>query len=112
MKRLAITAMALLLLSGCMHELIHQGNQFKVDKINLIHEGDTKYSIEQTLGTPMLDSSLHPHRVTYYEEYEDENDGKVYMRGIEIIYDDALRAKSIRKFGFDKKIAHEKGWFK
>ena len=110
MRRIWFVSLLTILLSACLHEPIHQGNQFKADEINLIHEGDTKYSIEQTLGTPMLDSSLHPHRVIYYEEYEDEDDGKIYMRGIEITYDDALRAQKIHRFGFDKKIERKKGW--
>ncbi|MFQ5518486.1 MAG: outer membrane protein assembly factor BamE, partial [Mariprofundus sp.] len=66
-------------------------------------EGDTKFTIEQTLGSPSLNSTLHPNRVVYYEAFEDEDSGDVRQRGIEITYDEALRAKEIRRFGFDDK---------
>ncbi len=100
-----------LLLGGCMHVPIHQGNRLDINEVNLIQEGDSKFSIEQKLGSPILSSVLHPNRVTYYEEFEDEDTGTMHKRGVEIIYDDALRAKSIRRFGFDEQKPEKSGWF-
>jgi len=97
-----LSALLTLFLSGCLHEPIHQGNRLDGNEINLIQEGDTKFTIEQKLGTPALGSALHPHRVTYFEEFEDEDSGDIRRRGVEIIYDPAWRAKEIRRFGFEK----------
>jgi len=105
------SALFSLLLAGCLHIPVHQGNRLDLNEIKLIQEGDSKFSIEQKLGTPILTSVLHPNRVTYYEEFEDEDTGEMHKRGVEIIYDDALRAKSIRRFGFDKKEHPKSGWF-
>jgi len=90
-------------LSACLHEPIHQGNRLDGDQVNMIHEGDSKFSIEQKLGSPSLDNVLHPNRITYFEEFEDEDSGKMIWRSIEIVYDDALRAKKITRSGFEKK---------
>jgi len=97
----ALTSVVLLL-TGCMYEPIHQGNRLSVDKVTRIQEGQTKFKVEQLLGTPMLNSTLHPKRVTYYEEFEDEDSGDIKKRGIEITYDDALRVKHLRRFGFEQ----------
>ncbi|RLL50724.1 outer membrane protein assembly factor BamE [Mariprofundus sp. EBB-1] len=106
MIRTFITATAIsacLLLSACLHEPIHQGNRLDGDKIHQITEGNTKFAIEQILGSPILNSTLHPNRVTYYEEFDDEESGKLLWRSIEIEYDDALRAKKITRTGFEEK---------
>ncbi len=102
MKQL-ISALAILLLFGCVHEPIHQGNRLTAQKVLMIQEGDTKFRVEQMLGSPMLDYSLHPNRVIYYEEFEDEESSEIIKRGVEITYDDALRVTSIREFGFESK---------
>ncbi|PJA33117.1 MAG: hypothetical protein CO187_02475, partial [Zetaproteobacteria bacterium CG_4_9_14_3_um_filter_53_7] len=94
----AILASATLLLGGCLYEPVHQGNRLSADKVNQVQEGQTKFKIEQILGTPILNSTLHPNRVTYYEEFEDEDSGDMKRRGVEITYDDALRARHIRRF--------------
>lgn len=91
----------ILFFSGCMHEPIHQGNRLKIGEILQIKEGDTKFYVEQTLGSPVLDSALQPNRVLYYEEYEDMESGEMNKRGVEITYDDALRVHKIRRFGFE-----------
>ncbi len=95
------SALLTLLLSACLHEPIHQGNRLDGNEINMIQEGNTKFTIEQKLGTPILNSTLHPHRVTYFEEFEDEDTGDMRRRGVEITYDAAWRAKKIRRFGFE-----------
>ncbi len=100
------TLLALLtLLSACVYEPVHQGNRINVDEARLIQEGDTKFRVEQALGTPVLKDSLHPHRATYIEQFEDEESGDIKTRSIEITYDEALRVKNIRRFGFDNKKA-------
>ncbi|ATX81830.1 Outer membrane protein assembly factor BamE, lipoprotein component of the BamABCDE complex [Mariprofundus ferrinatatus] len=104
MKHLiAALTMGTLLLGGCMQQPIHQGNRLAYGKVLQIQEGDSKFRVEQMLGSPMLDSTLHPNRVTYYEEFEDEESGDMVKRGVEIVYDEALRVKSIREFGFEDK---------
>lgn len=92
-----------LLLTACLHEPIHQGNRLDSNNIYLITEGNTKFTIEQKLGSPVLNNTLHPNRVTYYEEFEDEESGKILWRSIEIEYDNALRAKKITRTGFEEK---------
>jgi len=99
---LLLPALLSLLLTGCLHVPVHQGNRLGNNKANLISKGDTKFSIEQKLGAPVLNSVLHPNRITYFEQFEDKDTGVMHRRGIEITYDDALRAKEIRRFGFDK----------
>jgi len=104
--RISLITIALsagILLSACLHEPIHQGNRLDGDKIHMIHVGDNKFSIEQKLGSPALDNALHPNRVTYFEEFEDEESGKLLWRNIEIVYDKALRAKKITRRGFEEK---------
>ncbi len=97
------SALLTLLLTGCLREPIHQGNRLDANEVYQIKEGDTKFTIEQTLGTPALHSIMHPNRVTYIEEFEDEDTGELRKRGVEITYDDAKRAKTIRRFGFEDK---------
>ena len=97
-----LLTLGLLLLNSCVYEPIHQGNRLDQQKVFQIKEGDSKFHVEQMLGTPMLHSTLHPNRVTYFEEYEDEESGKLIRRGVEIIYDDALRVTQINYSGFEK----------
>ena len=97
-----LLAISVILLGGCLHEPIHQGNRLDQEKVFQIKEGDTKFHVEQILGTPMLHSALHPSRVTYFEEYEDEDSGDLIRRSVEIIYDDALRVTQVNYSGFEK----------
>ncbi len=98
-----ITLAAGILLSACLHEPIHQGNRLDGNEVHMINVGDNKFSIEQKLGSPSLDNVLHPDRVTYFEEFEDEESGKLLLRSVEIVYDKALRAKKITRKGFEEK---------
>jgi len=91
------------LLTACLHEPIHQGNRLDGNEIYLIQKGDSKFSIEQKLGSPSLNNTLHPNRATYYEEFEDEESGKLLWRSVEIVYDSALRAQKITRAGFEDK---------
>ncbi len=97
-----LLTLAFMMLSSCVHEPIHQGNRLDQEKVFQIKKGDSKFHVEQILGTPMLHSTLHPNRVTYYEKYEDEESGELVKRGVEIIYDNALRVRQINYFGFEK----------
>ncbi len=101
--RTILAIIVLALLSGCMYEPIHQGNRINPNEAYLIQEGDTKFRIEQALGTPVLKDVLHPNRATYIEQFEDEESGELKTRGIEITYDEALRAAHIRRFGLDNR---------
>ena len=97
-----LLALALMLLSSCMHEPIHQGNRLDEKKVFQVKKGDTKFHVEQILGTPMVHNVMHPNRVTYFEEYEDKESGKTIRRSVEITYDDALRITQINYSGFEK----------
>jgi outer membrane protein assembly factor BamE len=88
--------------SGCLPHVVHQGNVLDPQKVNQIQVGDTRFSVETLLGTPVMHDVLHPNKATYIEEYRDPKTGKHYTRGIVITYDDALRVTAIRKFGFDQ----------
>jgi len=95
--------MAMITLAACVHEPIHQGNRLDQEKIQQIREGDTKFHVEQMLGTPMVTDTLHPNRAVYYEEFEDEKSGgDIRKRGVIVVYDDALRVIKIERFGFDE----------
>lgn len=96
----ALALTGALALGGCMHEPVHQGNVLKPNAVAAIHEGMTRFAVEQLLGTPVLKDALHPDRAVYVEYFEDEQTGKTVARGIDIRYDDALRVKSVRRFGF------------
>lgn len=100
---ISLMALAAITLAGCVHEPIHQGNRLDNDKVYQIRKGDTRFHVEQLLGTPVLNDTLHPNRANYYEEFEDEESGKIKKRGVEITYDDALRVIQIKRFGFDDK---------
>jgi len=99
MTRRALALAIGVLLAGCMHEPIHQGNVLDRQAVFSIHEGMTRFAVEQRLGTPVLKSTLHPDRVSYVEEFEDE-DGRLVRRGIEIEYDAALRVRGVHRFGW------------
>lgn len=99
---ISLALMTLITLTACVHEPIHQGNRLDMEKIQQIREGDTKFHVEQVLGTPMVTDVLRPNRSLYYEEFEDEKSGDMRKRGVEIVYDDALRVIRIERFGFDE----------
>jgi len=96
------TILVAMLLCSCFYEPIHQGNRLDPNKVFQIKEGDTKFHVEQILGTPMVHSVMHPNRVTYYEEFEDKEGGNMIRRSVEITYDDALRITQINYSGFEK----------
>jgi len=101
MKLRLILCGVILLNAGCIKQHIHQGNVIDPDSIWIIQEGDTRYAIEQEMGTPMIKDSAHPERALYIEEVDHEETGEKYTRGVESIYDKDWRAKSIRRFGFE-----------
>lgn len=90
-------------IAACMPHVVHQGNVLDPNKVNQVQVGDTRFSVETLLGTPVMHDVLHPNVATYIEEYRNPETGKHYTRGITITYDDALRVSAIRTFGFDNK---------
>jgi len=100
MRHLIIMFIALLL-AGCTAEPIHQGNRLDFNTVTQLKQGDTKFHIEQALGSPVLNDTLHPNRSVYYEEFEDEKSGDMQKRRVEVTYDDAKRAISIERFGLE-----------
>jgi outer membrane protein assembly factor BamE len=106
MRRMLRTLLLLLAIaagtSGCMPHVIHQGNVLDPKKVDQIQVGDTRYSVETLLGTPVMHDVLHPNMASYIEDYRNPDTGIHYRRGIVITYDDALRVTAIHKFGFDQ----------
>ncbi|MDQ7003411.1 MAG: outer membrane protein assembly factor BamE [Ghiorsea sp.] len=101
MKFLFTLVLVALLSTGCIKQKIHQGNVIDADSIWIIQEGDTRFSIESEMGSPAIVDQNHPERALYIEDFYDEETGEKYTRGVEIIYDTAFRAQSIRRFGFE-----------
>lgn len=101
MKLFFILVLTGLLSTGCIKQKIHQGNVIDPDSIWIIQEGDTRFSIESEMGSPAIFDSAYPERALYIEDFYDEETGEKYTRGVEIIYDEAFRAKSIHRFGFE-----------
>lgn len=98
-----LVVFSMIYLPGCLKHPIHQGNVLNPDAVFRIGEGDTRFEVESLLGEPILKNTLHPNRVTYIEDFEDPETGKRQTRGLDIVYDDALRVVRIRRFGFDEK---------
>jgi len=96
-----LAAVLAALLSACLYEPIHQGNRIDPNEAYMIQEGDTKFRVEQALGTPVLTDVMHPDRASYVEQYEDEESGDIKTRSIIITYDKALRVKHIQRSGFE-----------
>lgn len=91
--------------SGCLPIVIQQGNVLDPQKVESVQVGDTRFSVETLLGTPVMHDIMHPNKATYIEEYSDPKTHKHYIRGIIITYDDALRVASIHRFGFKPEVA-------
>ena len=104
MKRMLRNLLLLLAIavgtSGCLKHVIQQGNVLKPEKVDQVQVGDTRFSVETLLGTPVMHDIMHPNKATYIEEYSNPKTGEHYIRGIVITYDEALRVASIRRFGF------------
>jgi len=92
----------LLVLSGCLQHVIHQGNVLKPGLVAAIQEGDSRFHVESILGTPMLNDDMHPNRSIYAESYKNHDTGKSFQRRVEIVYDKDGRVASIQRFGFAK----------
>jgi len=99
-RGLILLFLSTLLISGCIKEKIHQGNVIDEDSIWIIQEGDTRFAIESELGTPAIKDPKHPERSLYIDYFYDEETKEKYTRGVEVVYDAAWRAISIRRFGF------------
>jgi len=105
MNRLATLALLITLLfsaSACMKHEIHQGNVIKDENVWLIQEGDSRFRVETLLGSPAIEDTLHPNRVTYVEDHRNAEDDPDSLRRIDITYDNALRVQKIERYGFDQ----------
>jgi len=94
---------ALLILSGCLQHVMHQGNVLKPGLVAGIQEGDSRFHVESVLGTPVLRDDLHPNRSIYVESYKDPDTGESFQRRVEIIYGKGNHVDSIKRFGFEEK---------
>lgn len=70
------------------------------DSIWIIQKGDTRFAIENELGTPTIKDPAHPLRSLYIEYFFDEETNEKFTRGVEVVYDSSWRATTIRRFGF------------
>jgi len=93
----------LLILSGCLQHVMHQGNVLKPGLVAGVQEGDSRFRVESVLGTPILRDDLHPNRSIYVESYKNPETGKSFLRRVEITYDKAGHVDSIKRFGFKEK---------
>ncbi len=93
---------SLLIFSGCLQTVIHQGNVLKPDLVASIQRGDSRFHVESVLGTPVLKDDLHPNRSIYVESYKNPDTGESFLRRVEIIYDQDSRVVSIKHFGFSR----------
>ncbi len=101
MKLLFALVCLAILNTGCLKHEIHQGNVIDPDSIWIIQEGDTRFAIESELGVPAIVDPAHPERALFIEDVRDEKTDEKYTRGVEVTYDKAWRATSIRRFGFE-----------
>lgn len=103
-KKIPLLLSLLIILSStaCMHRDIHQGTVLNDGDVWLIQEGDTRFHVETVLGSPTIKDLLHPNRVQYVEQVKKEDPEVAYTRGIIIDYDNALRVKHIKRFGFGR----------
>lgn len=83
------------MLGGCLKNMVQQGNVLQEKQVAAIAVGDTRFRVESLLGTPILQSPLHPNRAVYVESYEDEDTGSLNNRHVIVDYDQSLRVKSI-----------------
>ncbi|MDX8405235.1 MAG: outer membrane protein assembly factor BamE [Mariprofundus sp.] len=102
MRYLIISILALL--AGCTGEPIHQGNRLDVNQSAGIRQGDSRFHVEQALGSPVLKDVLHPRRAIYYEAYQDEVGSEMHRRRIVVSYDNAGRVSSIERIGLNNNI--------
>ncbi len=93
----------MLILSGCIQQVLHQGNVLKPELVVGIQKGDSRFHVESVLGSPVLKDDLHPNRAIYVELYHNPDTGKSFLRRVVITYDHDSRVASIKDFGFKKK---------
>jgi len=98
-----ITISILLILSGCLQHVMHQGNVLKPGLVAAIQEGDSRFHVESLLGTPLLRDDLHPNRSIYVESYKNPDTGESFQHRVIIIYSQNARVASIKRFGFREK---------
>jgi len=99
--RIMIMMATLLILSGCLQHVMHQGNVLKPGLVAGIQEGDSRFHVESILGTPVLRDDLHPNRSIYVEEYKNPDTGESFLRRVEIMYGKGNHVDSIKRFGFE-----------
>jgi len=102
MRHLTIIIITLLL-TACTGVPIHQGNRLHTNKVAMVRKGDTQFHIEEALGYSVLKDVLHPNSAVYYEQFKDKKSGDMVKRRVVVVYDDAMRAISIKRFGFEHK---------
>jgi len=107
-KLIHMVALALLLpLSACLQFPTQQGNVLKAETLANIHKDDSRFHVESQIGTPVLRDDLHPNRAIYIEDFIDPDTDEKYQRRVEIIYSEAGRVKSIKRFGFESGSAQD-----
>lgn len=102
-----LTLVLLLPLSACLQFTTQQGNVLKAETLANIHKDDSRFHVESQIGTPVLRDDLHPNRAIYIEDFIDPDTDEKYQRRVEIIYSEAGRVKSIKRFGFNDSPADE-----
>ncbi|MDX8394488.1 MAG: outer membrane protein assembly factor BamE [Mariprofundales bacterium] len=100
-----VSLFLLLITTGCVNHIKHQGNVLKPERVAQLNVGDARVRVEMLLGTPILKDVTQPNRALYIEDFEDLNldddSKKSYQRMVDIHYDRAWRVSHIETHGFD-----------
>ncbi len=91
MKRLV----AALVLAGCAHEPLMQGNVLDAEKVQAIAPGMTRAEVVELLGAPVYADRLHPHRLVYVELRKQH--GEMRKRRVIVYLDEAGRVVRVER---------------
>ena len=86
---------AALLLAGCAHESLMQGNVLDAEKLRALAPGMTRAEVVELLGAPVYEDRLHPRRLVYVDLRK--QDGKVVKRRVIVHLDEAGRVVRVER---------------
>ena len=87
--------LAALVLAGCAHEPLMQGNVVAPEKAEMITPGMTRAQVREILGDPVYADRLHPDRFVYVEMREEE--GRLMRRQVVVRFDRAGRVLRVER---------------
>ena len=102
--RLIVVLLLALVTSGCgllYKQSIQQGNVLEAEQVDALKPGMTKRQVMLVLGTPAVQSPFHDSRWDYVSSYKDE-DGKVELKRLTVIFDDSVLTRIEGDFDIGK----------